>query len=253
MRELATTEISQGIATVTMQRPEKRNALSVELINALNDAVGVVEEDVDVRAMILAGAGPSFCAGMDLQGVVQDAEVMAGMLRGLAQVMRRIRRLSIPTVARVQGAAVGGGCGLMVVTDFAVTHPESKVGYPEVDLAICPAVVAPWLILRVGPARARSMLLAGGTMSGQEGFEAGLATHLVDRDRVEAQTRLLAQKLASGGPRAMSATKQWLNELDGSMDDEKLEKGWRISAAVIAGEEAQARLREVLAGNPARA
>lgn len=159
--------------------------------------------------------------------------------------MRRLRRLPIPTIACVQGAAVGGGCGMMVVCDFAFTHAESKVGYPEVDLGVCPAVVAPWLIKKIGPGRARAMLLAGGTMTGQSGFEAGLATHLVREDQLESATLDFARKLTKGGPQAMAVTKRWLNELDASMDDGPLDKAAELSAQVIAGEEAQRRLRAI--------
>jgi methylglutaconyl-CoA hydratase len=240
---LVTAGIADGIATVTMYRPEARNALSFELIEALGKAVGQVESDSSVRVMILAGEGRVFCAGMDLRGVIHDPKKMAAMLLQLSQVSRRIRRLPIPTIARVQGAAVGGGCGLMVVTDFAVTHPESKVGYPEVSLGVCPAVVAPWLIKKVGAGRARSMLLAGGTMSGAEGYEIGLATHLVAQDRLEDQTRDLAAKLATGGPHAIAVTKRWINELDGSLEDAVFDKAASLSAEVIAGAEAQTRLR----------
>jgi enoyl-CoA hydratase/carnithine racemase len=133
----------------------------------------------------------------------------------------------------------------MVVTDFALTHPESKVGYPEVDLGVCPAVVAPWLIRKIGAGRARAMLLAGGTMSGEDGFNAGLATHLVPETQLESAALELAGKLAKGGPHAMAVTKRWLNELDGSMDDAPLDKAAELSAKVIAGDEAQARLRKI--------
>ena len=243
VQELASTQIENNVATVTMNRPDKRNALNVELIEALGEAVTEVEQRDDVRVLILAGAGKSFCAGMDLQGVIDDAGKMSNMLRRLSEVSRQIRRLPIPTIARVQGAAVGGGCGLMVVPDFAITHPEAKVGYPEVSLGVCPAVVAPWLIKKVGPGQARAMLLSGGTMSGQAGYEAGLATHLVEQDELDDKASELAAKLAKGGPHAMAVTKRWLNELDNSMDDATLEKAWKLSAEVIAGDEAQSRLR----------
>lgn len=237
-----------GVATVTMNRPEARNALSPDLIEAMDAAMDTIEREAvngAVRVVILAGEGKSFCAGMDLKGVLDDPVKMAGMLRGLSRVMRRIRRLPVPTIARVQGAAVGGGCGLMVVTDFAVTHPESKVGYPEVDLGVCPAVVAPWLVRKIGAGRARAMLLAGGTMSGSDGFAAGLASHLVPQDELESTCTDLAAKLVKGGRHAMSVTKQWLNELDGSMEDAPFEKAAELSAQVIAGEEAQSRLRRI--------
>jgi enoyl-CoA hydratase/carnithine racemase len=133
----------------------------------------------------------------------------------------------------------------MVVTDFAITHPEAKVGYPEVDLGVCPAVVAPWLIKKIGAGRARAMLLAGGTMNGREGFAAGLASHLVDKDQLEAATQELAAKLVKGGPHAMAVTKHWLNELDGSLEEAPYDKAAELSAKVIAGEEAQTRLRKI--------
>lgn len=248
MAELVLKEIAEGeIVTLTLNRPEARNALSYELITALDEAVAEVDRDMNARALILAGAGRSFCAGMDLKGVMDDPRKMGQMLQNLSKAARRIRRLSIPTIARVQGAAVGGGCGLMVVTDFAVTHAEAKVGYPEVDLGVTPAVVAPWLVRKIGPGRARAMLLAGGTMSGELGYEAGLATHLVAHEALEATALDLARSLARGGREAMAVTKRWLNELDGSLEDAPFEKAAKLSAEVIAGEEAQSRLRATFA------
>jgi methylglutaconyl-CoA hydratase len=248
MSDLVLTTIEGAVATLTLNRPDARNALSPELIEAMNAAIEAVAAKAarhEVRVLILAGAGKVFCAGMDLKGVLSDPKRMAEMLRGLSLFSRRVRRLPIPTIARVQGAAVGGGCGLMVVTDFAITHPEAKVGYPEVDLGVCPAVVAPWLIRKIGAARARAMLLAGGTMSGEDGFKVGLATHMVAQDQLESVAQELAGKLVKGGPHAMAVTKRWLNELDGSMDDAPLDKAAELSAQVIAGEEAQSRLRKI--------
>lgn len=246
MADLVLKEAADGvIVTLTLNRPEARNALSYELIAALEGELEDLERDA--RVLILAGAGKSFCAGMDLKGVMDDPQKMGRMLHGLSRTMRRLRRLPIPTIARVQGAAVGGGCGLMVVTDFAITHAEAKVGYPEVDLGVTPAVVAPWVVRKLGAGKARAMLLRGGTMSGQEGFEAGLATHLVSRGSLESSALELARSLAKGGREAMAVTKRWLNELDGSLEDASFEKAAELSAQVIAGEEAQSRLREIFA------
>ena len=167
------------------------------------------------------------------------------MLQKLSNVAQRIRKLPVPTIARVQGAAVGGGCGLMVVCDFSFTHPESKVGYPEVDLGVCPAVVAPWLMKKLGPGKARAMLLAGGTISGQQGFETGLATHLCNLDDLMQATEKFALNLARGGQEAIAITKQWLNELDGSLDNEVVAKAAELSAEVIKGKEAQSRLQSL--------
>jgi methylglutaconyl-CoA hydratase len=246
MSSLAAAHFEGPVATITLQRPEKRNALSLELIEDLARALDAVEAHRELRVMILAGAGPSFCAGMDLRGVIDDPALMGRMLSGLSMAMRRIRRLPVPTIARVQGAAIGGGCGLMVVTDFAITHAEARVGYPEVSLGVCPAVVAPWLIRRIGPGRARALLLLGGTMSGAEGHQVGLATHLAPLAELPAATDRLATQLVQGGREALAVTKRWINTLDGSLEDEVLDRSAELSARVIAGEEAQIRLRRVM-------
>ena len=249
---LVTTSVADGIATVTLNRGDKANALNRELIAALGAAIDAVASRCapagDIRVLVVAGAGKSFCAGMDLRGVMNDPVAMGDMLRELSRASRALRRLPVPTIARVQGAAVGGGCGLMVVTDFAVTHPESRVGYPEVDLGICPAVVAPWLIKKIGAGRARAMLLAGGTLTGQQGFDAGLATHLCAAEQLDATVADLARRLSTGGPNALAVTKRWLNELDGSNEDAVLDKAAELSAQIIAGSEAQERLRKAFAG-----
>ena len=247
MTQLVQCDSIDGVATLTLNRPEARNALTLELIRAMGDAVQRVATDPSLRVVVFAGAGKSFCAGMDLKAVASDPIAMGEMLRELSRVMRSIRRLTVPTIAKAQGAAIGGGCGLMVVCDFAVTHPESKLGYPEVDLGVCPAVVAPWLVRRIGAGRTRAMLLAGGTMTGADGFSAGLATHLVPLEQLDATVASIAKRLISGGPNALAATKRWLNELDGSCDDTLLDKAAEISAEIIAGDEAQSRLKAAFA------
>ncbi len=171
------------------------------------------------------------------------------MLHGLSRAMRSIRRLAIPTIARVQGAAVGGGCGLAVVCDYAITHPEAKLGYPEVELGVCPAVVAPWLIRRIGAGRARSLLLAGGTMPGKEAIKIGLIDEVVEQDQLDQRCLEFAKKLSKGGRQAMSITKHWLNELEGSLEDASFEKAAQISADVIVGDEAQQRLGRIFGSN----
>ena len=233
----------ENIVTLTLNRAGKRNALSAKMIDALHAGLDEIEKNDSMRVLILAGEGRAFCAGMDLKGVLDDPIAMRAMLRGLAKVSKRIRTLPVPTIARVQGAAVGGGCGLMVVCDFAFTHPEAKVGYPEVDLGICPAVVAPWLIKKLGAGKARAMLLAGGTISGTQGFEAGLATHLCSIEDLPTAVDTFALNLAAGGRDALATTKRWLNELDGSLDDAVLQKAADLSADIIAADEAQSRLR----------
>ncbi len=238
-------EISReaGIVTLELNRPEKRNALSPELIQSLHAALDDLEADSSMRVLIVAGRGKCFCAGMDLRGVLTDAVAMGDMLRGLATATLRIRTLPVPTIARVHGAAIGGGCGLAAVTDLAVTHPEAKLGYPEVTLGVCPAVVAPWLIRKIGAGPARAMLLQGGTLTGEAAHAAGLVDRVLPLESLAAGTAAMATKLATGAAAAIAVTKQWLNQLDGSTDEAMLIRGADLSASVIASDEAQARLK----------
>jgi methylglutaconyl-CoA hydratase len=246
MADLVRTTRIDDVVTLELNRPDKRNALSIELIADLNDAIGAIEHDETVRVVILGGLGKSFCSGMDLRGVLDDAQAMSGMLLGLSKAARRLRRLPVPVIARVQGAAIGGGCGLSVVADIALTHPEARLGYPEVSLGVCPAVVAPWLIKKIGAGRARSLLLTGGTMSGQQALQLGMVDQLHPQEELDEAALTLARELSAGGQQAIAVTKQWLNELDGSMDDDPSVTGAQLSAQVIAGSEAQERLRSIL-------
>ena len=248
MPELVISETANGVATVTLNRPQQRNAISLELLDALDAAIAAVEQDERVRVMILAGAGPVFCAGMDLEQLVigqgVGREMIFGLLRELSQVARRIHRLQIPTISCAQGAAIGGGCTLMLVTDFAVTHAEARIGYPPAEMNLSPAVLAPWLIRRIGPGRARAMLLRGGTVSGAEAFQRGLVTDVVEPEAIESTAADLARTVMEAGRDATAVLKGLLNELDGSLDDAALDRAADCSARIVAGEEAQARLRE---------
>ncbi|NOG54209.1 MAG: enoyl-CoA hydratase/isomerase family protein [Planctomycetes bacterium] len=188
-----------AIAEILLNRADKRNALNQELLDEMRATVKEVTSRQDVRVVVLGGEGRSFCAGMDLQAVRTQPEQMGSLLKTLSLLMREIRRAPQPFIARVQGAAIGGGCGLMCVCDFSFTHPDSKIGYPEVDLGICPAVVAPWLVWRIGSGKARQLLLAGGTLRGEEMYEYGLVTHLVDMDDVCPGAMACARRLARGG------------------------------------------------------
>lgn len=231
-----------GVMRITLVRPEVRNALSPEMIVELERILEGLDSLEGLRSVVLAGEDPCFCAGMDLKTAGSDPESMRGMLHGLARAMVRIGELEVPVIARVQGAAVGGGSGLMTACDFVVSHPEAKLGYPEVDHGICPAVVAPWLVRKIGGGRARALLLSGGTLSGVDGHDIGLVTHLVPREEMDEAVETLVRRIARGGVGALAATKRWLNELERSGLDALAVRGADISADVLAGPEAQERL-----------
>ncbi len=244
MPELATLSTDGPIAQLRLNRPDSRNALSIELIQALRDRVAELRGNSDITVVVLTGQGPSFCAGMDLKQVQAGGDTPEMLLRSLAEFTLELRALEAVVLASVNGAAIGGGCGLACICDVAITHADAKLGFPEVDLGLCPAVVAPWVVKRIGAGRARALLLRGGLISGRDAADIALVDQCADtRDAFESLTESTARRLAEGGPQALRATKSLLNEIDGSNDAELLLRGAALSASVIAGEEAQTALR----------
>lgn len=247
MSELTLLTFVGPVATMSFNRPESRNAMSIDLLGAAHAAVDGVARRDDVRVVVLTGAGKSFCAGMDLKQVLGEPGAPLKLLSSLAELTIKIRSLPAIVVAKVNGAAIGGGCGLACVCDFAVTHADSRMGFPEVDLGVCPAVVAPWLVKRIGAGRSRHVLLSGGLMSGQQAFELGIATHVVPtREELDARVDALVGQLAAGGPQAMAATKRLLNQIDGSDDPALVRRGAELSASVLETAETRAMLRSKL-------
>lgn len=220
-----TLEVSGAVATLTLRRAASRNALSLAMLLSMRERLaevralcsrgGAVSEGV--RVLVVQGEGPAFCAGMDLRAVLNDSSAPLQLLSTLAEATIALRNLPCVTVAKVRGAAIGGGCGLAAVCDVCVSHSESKMGYPEVDLGVCPAVVAPWLVQKVGMGRARRILLLGGVMTGSQAKELGMVDELVASEaELDARVDAIAARLAQGGAHALAATKGLLNELEGS-------------------------------------
>lgn len=243
MSDLALLEQEDGVARLTLNRPDARNALSLDLLQALGARLDELASSSDAHVCVLTGAGRAFCAGMDLKVVLDDPGAPKKLLDAIADVTLKLRALPMVVVGRVNRAAIGGGCGLMCVCDIAITHADAKVGYPEVDLGVCPAVVAPWLIRRIGAGRARRVLLAGGTMSGEQALAEGMVDGLAPSlEGLDEEVQGVVERLAGAGPQAVCATKSWLNELDGSSDAEAVRRGAAISAEVLGTPEARASL-----------
>jgi methylglutaconyl-CoA hydratase len=239
---------TQGpIATLTLNRADAHNAMSIAMLQAAHECMDTLDAmDTKPTVLVITGAGRSFCAGMDLKEVIieDDASIPRQLLETLARLTHRIRLFPAVTLARVNGAAIGGGCGLSTVCDISITHADAKLGFPEVDLGLCPAVVAPWLVRKIGAGKARQVLLTGGLMSGTRAAEFGIVTHAVEtREELDETVKGAAAALATGGPDALRATKSLLNELDGSTDLDILLEAAALSASVLSTEDAQNRLK----------
>lgn len=214
--ELVRYELRNSAAVLTIQRPDKRNALSRALIATLGVGFDRAANDAAVRCVILTGSGVAFCAGMDLdelRGTVEnsaEAELVWDDAAKLSDLYRLIYELPKPTIAAVNGAAVAGGAGLVTVCDLAMSVPSAKFGYPEVRRGLVAAMVLPHLLRHVGERAARWMLLTGDLISAEEAHRIGLVNAVVEPGALMPTALQWAASINEGGPKAMATTKELL-------------------------------------------
>jgi methylglutaconyl-CoA hydratase len=203
------------IATVTLNRPDKRNAISYELIEELLAALDEVAKS-SAQVLILTGAGKAFCSGMDLDNLkslvgrspeqsLKDSEIMAQLFRSLYDFPR-------PTIAAVNGAAIAGGCGLATLCDFTLAVPDAKFGYTEVRIGFIPAIVSTFLLRQIGEKHARDLLLTGRIIGAEEAQRIGLINEIVSAGNLIPRTRELALHLMENSPVSLGRTKRLLSD-----------------------------------------
>jgi methylglutaconyl-CoA hydratase len=203
-----------SVATITLNRPEKRNALSFQLVDELLTALDEIKKS-SAQVVVLTGAGKAFCAGMDLDGLkalvgkthqenIKDSE-------RIAQLFRTVYDFPMPTIAAVNGAAIAGGTGLATMCDFTLAVPNSKFGYTEVRIGFMPAIVSSILVWQVGHKVARDLLLSGRTFDADDAYRFGLVNEVVDPERLMQRAKELASELAQNSPSSMRATKKLIN------------------------------------------
>ncbi len=205
-----------GVLTLTLNRPEKRNALNAAAMAELTQALEAAAEDAACRVVVLTGAGEAFCAGMDLGhlealGSKTEEEHRTDSMQ-IARMLRTLYELPKPTIAAVNGAAIAGGMGLATVCDFTLAVPEAKFGYTEVRIGFVPAIVSAFLREQIGDKRARELLLAGRLIKADEAHTLGLVTRVVPAAKLMDEANKLAGKLVENSPQAMEATKRLLSE-----------------------------------------
>ena len=216
MSDLVLYELRPPAAVLTINRPDRRNALSRALIAALTDAFTRAAADPAARCVILTGNGPAFCAGMDLdelRGTVEkadEAELVWDDAARLSALYEQIYSLPKPTIAAVNGAAVAGGAGLVTVCDLAVCTPDAKFGYPEVRRGLVAAMVMPHLLRHVGERAARWLLLTGELIDGVKALDIGLVNDVTAAGDLLPTAERWAKSLAEGGPKALAMTKELL-------------------------------------------
>jgi methylglutaconyl-CoA hydratase len=226
------------IATVTLNRPDKRNAISFELVDELTRALEEVRQS-EAQVLILTGAGKAFCAGMDLENLkqllgrtreqnIEDSHKMASLFRSLYD-------FPLPTIAAVNGAAIAGGTGIATICDFTLSVPEAKFGYTEVKIGFVPAIVSTFLTRQVGEKIARDLLLTGRLFDAEEAKRIGLVHELVAGDVLLPRALELAKSLLENSPASLRATKQLLSQSVNEELDRLTDRAIEQNAAIRQG------------------
>lgn len=208
----------ERVGYITINRPEKRNALSRELVSELKDAFTKAEKDADVKIIVLKANGESFCAGADLAYLQQlqkfSFEENIADSNHLKELFLQIYQLKKVVIAQVQGHALAGGCGLATICDFVFTVPEAKFGYTEVKIGFIPAIVLVFLIRKIGEQKAKQLLLSGELIQGEETVRIGLVNYIVSKEQLENSVFDFAQKLIKNNSgQSMTLTKQMIGEV----------------------------------------
>jgi methylglutaconyl-CoA hydratase len=210
-----------GIARVTLCRPGKRNAFDDKLIDALFAVFADLAQDADVRAVILEGEGKVFSAGADLEWmkrmVTADRQSNIDDAMKLADLFELIHVLPKAVIAKVQGAALGGGAGLVAAADIAVVAEGTKLGFTEARLGILPAVISPYVILKIGAGQARRWFVTGQRMDAQEALRIGLVHQVVPAADLDQAAQAMAFEVLQCGPRAVGLSKELVEEVTGGL------------------------------------
>jgi methylglutaconyl-CoA hydratase len=221
-------EKRDGVARVTLNRPEVRNAFDDALILSLTGIFAGLDDDKDVRVVVLAGNGPAFCAGADLNWMkrmagfsfeenLRDASGLAGMLAALD-------RLRKPTVARVHGAAFAGGTGLVAACDIAIGTPQAKFCFSEAKLGLSPATISPYVMRAIGERAARRYFLTAEVFGAEEAYRLGLLSGRVAESALDEAIEQIVAHLLAGGPEAHAKIKDLVRAVSGRPVDESLKQ-----------------------------
>jgi len=220
-------DISGNLATITLNRPDKRNAISTAMIAELQSALDEIEMS-HARVGILTGNGKAFSAGMDLEMLAAIAKQSPSEnqedSRRMAKMFRRIWSFSKPLIAAVNGVALAGGCGIATLCDFTLAVPEAKFGYTEVKIGFLPAIVSVFLSRQIGEKRTRDLLLTGRIIEPAEAKEMGLINEIVPTNKLMDRARELAELLIAASPASVTRAKRLLTSAAAAGVDADLER-----------------------------
>lgn len=247
---------ADGVATLTLDRPDKRNALSAILVEGLLAAMDRTARDPSIRVVVVRGSGPDFCAGADLEELARlteaSEEVNLADARRLGRLFVAMRRHPRPIVAVVRGRALAGGAGLATACDLVIAHEAAELGYPEVHLGFVPAMVMTVLRRKVPEAVAFDLAVRGQRIGAVEAARIGLVNRVLGDTGFDADVDRWIAEIAARPPEAVATCKRLLYELDGPTFEQGIEHGAQVNARTRMGEECRDGVRRFLARSRSR-
>ena len=239
--------IEGGVMTLTLNRPEKKNAIDIRMISELKDAIRDADLDASVRILALRGAGKDFCAGLDLNELLESADLEPEQNEqrawDLGEIFVMLRKLPKVTVAVVEGRCLAGGCGLATACDLVLASGTAQFGYPEINRGFVPAMVTTMLRRLVGEKVAFDLAATGRVMDAAEAQRLGLISRVLPAESFAADARTALEGFAALSPSALALTKQQFYQLDGL----GFEAGIRLGAKVNAVSRATPDFRAAIA------
>ncbi|NNE08133.1 MAG: enoyl-CoA hydratase/isomerase family protein [Gemmatimonadetes bacterium] len=243
-------EIEGARATISIDRPDVRNALSGEVLKELRAAFDEVGANESVRAVVLRGEGKSFCAGADIEWMRASVDKSVAEneeeTRGIAAALRAIDECAKPVIARVHGAALGGGAGLVAACDIVVSADNAKFGFTEVRLGIIPAAISTFVLAKIGSNHARRYFLTGEVFGAEAAFHIGLADEVVKEGELDQAVDAIADAIAMNGPRAVEAAKKMIRDVAPLSREDAIAETTRRIAKLRTSPEGQEGLRAFL-------
>jgi enoyl-CoA hydratase/carnithine racemase len=203
--------VTDGVGTITLNRPEARNALNPTVVRELADALERLEADPEARVVVLRGAGDrAFCAGADLKGMFEATSILAArdQYAGVARVLAAIPRMRTPVIAQVHGYALAGGCGLAAACDLVIAAEDALFGLPEIKVGLLPLMVLAPILRAASPKRVLELVLTGRQLPAREALAIGLVTRVVPHDELEGTVGRLARELAALSPATLALGKE---------------------------------------------
>ena len=235
--------VDRAVARITLNRPEKRNALNDAVIAGIKEGLKKAGSDEDVKAVVISGAGKDFCSGADLSALqkIAGASVAENSddARSLLELFLQIRQLPVPVIAAVTGRALAGGCGLASACDLVLASGSARFGYPEVKIGFVPAMVMAILRRNVSEKRAFELITRGEEISAQQAKDFGLVNHVFSDDTFVAEVDEYASKFGELSKQAIALTKVLLYQIDGLAFPEALETGADVNVIARMGEDCQ--------------